>query len=81
MFTEKTSCLTNYFNSGSVYEANLERLSTQFSSTKEFRNGFYNLTIGQSHNQVNAIGLCRGDIKQDGCKSCLNETIPKLQQS
>ncbi|GKV41758.1 hypothetical protein SLEP1_g49250 [Rubroshorea leprosula] len=64
----------------SFYVANVERLSTQFSSTKEFSYGFYNLIVGQSHGQVNAIGLCRGDIKQDVCKSCLSETIPNLLQ-
>ncbi|GLT27483.1 hypothetical protein SLA2020_024780 [Shorea laevis] len=65
----------------SVYQANLKRLSTQITSTKEgFNSGFYNLSVGQSPNQVNAIGLCIGDVNQGACISCLNDTISQLQE-
>ncbi|GKV19258.1 hypothetical protein SLEP1_g29543 [Rubroshorea leprosula] len=64
-----------------AYEINLQRLSTQISSTKDFNYGFYNITVGKNPDQVNAIGLCRGDIKQDACKTCLNNSLLELEQS
>ncbi|GKV19259.1 hypothetical protein SLEP1_g29544 [Rubroshorea leprosula] len=78
----KYQCVTNdNYTHGSAYEINLQRLSTQISSTKDFNYGFYNITVGKNPDRVNAIGLCRGDIKQDACKTCLNNSLLELEQS
>ncbi|GLT30998.1 hypothetical protein SLA2020_057670 [Shorea laevis] len=78
----KYKCVTNdNYTDGSTYQVNLQRLSTQISSTEDFNYGFYNITVGKNPDQVNAIGLCRGDVKQDACKTCLNNSLPELEQS
>ncbi|GKV41763.1 hypothetical protein SLEP1_g49255 [Rubroshorea leprosula] len=78
----KYKCVNNgKFAGGSTYQANIDHLSAQITATKEFNYGFYNMTVGQRPNQVNAIGLCRADVKRDACKSCLNDTVPELKQS
>ncbi|GLU11502.1 hypothetical protein SLE2022_282420 [Rubroshorea leprosula] len=68
------------FTANSSYEANLNRLFSQLSSDQDFNYGFYNMSVGQSPDQVNAIALCRGDLQEDFCRSCLNDTIYALQQ-
>ncbi|XP_062025307.1 cysteine-rich repeat secretory protein 38-like isoform X2 [Rosa rugosa] len=34
--------------------------------------GFYNTSAGQNPDKAHAIGLCRGDLKPDPCRSCLD---------
>ncbi|GKU88634.1 hypothetical protein SLEP1_g2871 [Rubroshorea leprosula] len=68
------------FTANSTYEANLNRLFSQLSSDQDFKYGFYNMSVGQSPDQVNAIALCRGDQKENACRSCLNDTISALQK-
>ncbi|GLT27474.1 hypothetical protein SLA2020_024690 [Shorea laevis] len=52
------------FTPNSIYKANLNRLFSQLSSDQDFNYGFYNMSVGQSPDQVNAIALCRGDQKE-----------------
>ena len=69
------SCPENvgtYINN-STYQSNLNTLLSTLSSYKEINYGFYNISVGQNPNKVNAIALCRGDITQDKCHSCLND--------
>ncbi|GLT90706.1 hypothetical protein SLE2022_086260 [Rubroshorea leprosula] len=75
------SISNGYFTANSPYEANLNRLFSQLkSSDQDFNYGFYNISVGQSPDQVNAIALCRGDKKENDCRSCLNVTISSLQE-
>ncbi|GKV34542.1 hypothetical protein SLEP1_g42908 [Rubroshorea leprosula] len=77
----KSYCFDNgNFNANSTYGTNLNLLFSQLSTTADFNYGFYNLSVGRSPDRVNAIGLCRGDQKEDVCRSCLNDTISKLKQ-
>ncbi|KAG4998415.1 hypothetical protein JHK85_029854 [Glycine max] len=46
----------------------------------EINYGFYNLSYGENEDKVNAIGLCRGDLKPDECRSCLNDARGNLTQ-
>ncbi|GLT67767.1 hypothetical protein SLA2020_400520 [Shorea laevis] len=69
------------FTPNSIYKANLNRLFSQLSSDQDFNYGFYNMSVGQSPDQVNAIALCRGDQKENACRSCLNDTISTLQKA
>ncbi|XP_062087463.1 cysteine-rich receptor-like protein kinase 29 isoform X1 [Humulus lupulus] len=65
----------------STYHDNLNYLlSTLPSSQNDNGFGFYNLSYGNSPNQVYAIGLCRGDIMPNVCQSCLNESTHLLQE-
>ncbi|GLT31003.1 hypothetical protein SLA2020_057710 [Shorea laevis] len=75
------NCVNNgNFTANSTYGTNLNLLFSQLSTTADFNYGFHNLSVGRSPDQVNAIGLCRGDQKEDACRSCLNETISEHVQ-
>ncbi|OMO64894.1 hypothetical protein COLO4_31706 [Corchorus olitorius] len=66
------------FTANSTYEDNLDRILSQLTSTNSTF-GFYNLSAGENPNKINTIALCRGDIDQDGCTTCLNETVSELR--
>ncbi|XP_062144753.1 putative cysteine-rich receptor-like protein kinase 9 [Alnus glutinosa] len=57
------------YTSGSTYKANLDHL---FSNSIDIDYGFYNSSYGESPDKVYGIGLCRGDLKPDECRNCLN---------
>lgn len=71
------------YNANSIYQKNLNLLlrSSLPSKIQSDQNGFYNLSMGQSPDQVNVILLCRGDATQDDCLKCLNQSIYELQQN
>ncbi|GKV50955.1 hypothetical protein SLEP1_g57632 [Rubroshorea leprosula] len=80
-FRKNCSISDGNFTANSPYEANLNRLFSQLkSSDQDFNYGFYNISVGQSPDQVNAIALCRGDQKENDCRSCLDVTISSLQE-
>eukprot|EP00256_Glycine_max_P052518 XP_014618872.1 putative receptor-like protein kinase At4g00960 [Glycine max] len=64
----------------STYNNNLNTLLSTLSSHTEINYGFYNLSYGENEDKVNAIGLCRGDLKPDECRSCLNDARGNLTQ-
>ena len=73
------SCLKNgNYTSNSTYKANLNQLLSSLSSNTEIDYGFYNSSYGQNPDKVYAIGLCRGDVKPDVCRSCLNNATNLL---
>ncbi|GKV42331.1 hypothetical protein SLEP1_g49742 [Rubroshorea leprosula] len=39
------------------------------------------MSVGQSPNQVNAVGLCIAEVNQGACISCPNNTISQLQEN
>ncbi|GKV53866.1 hypothetical protein SLEP1_g60379 [Rubroshorea leprosula] len=69
------------FTANSAYDANLNRLFFQLSSNQDFNNGFYNMSVGQSPDKVNAIALCRGDKNVSVCISCLKNNTYALRQT
>ncbi|OMO65186.1 hypothetical protein COLO4_31424 [Corchorus olitorius] len=73
--------LDSNFTVNSTYGNNLNHLfSTINTSNTQINHGFYNLSYGQNSDKVNAIGLCRGDVKPDICRSCItNSTIEFTQ--
>ncbi|KAM4113989.1 hypothetical protein ACJW30_04G036600 [Castanea mollissima] len=72
-------CLDNgNYTSNSTYKANLNQLLSSLSSNTEIDYGFYNSSYGQNPDKVYAIGLCRGDVKPDVCRSCLNNATNLL---
>ena len=72
-------CLNNgNYTSNSTYKANLNQLLSSVSSNTEIDYGFYNSSYGQNPDKVYATGLCRGDVKPDVCRSCLNNATNLL---
>uniref|UniRef100_A0A0R0EBK6 Uncharacterized protein n=1 Tax=Glycine max TaxID=3847 RepID=A0A0R0EBK6_SOYBN len=68
------------YTANSIYNTNLNTLLSTLSSNTEINYGFYNFSHGQSPDRVNAIGLCRGDVEPDECRSCLNYARSNLTQ-
>ncbi|XP_022142349.1 cysteine-rich receptor-like protein kinase 29 isoform X2 [Momordica charantia] len=68
------------FTSNSTYKTNLDHVLSSIATAKDTGNGFYNFSYGQNPDSANAIGLCRGDVKPDVCRSCLNDSIYLLTQ-
>ncbi|PWA60427.1 gnk2-like domain-containing protein [Artemisia annua] len=68
------------FTRNSVYQRNLEDALSSLTSDTSIRYGFYNRSVGQSPNQANAIGLCKGDIEPNDCRRCINDAITQLRQ-
>ncbi|PQM39056.1 cysteine-rich receptor-like protein kinase 29 [Prunus yedoensis var. nudiflora] len=63
------------YNDGSIYQENLNNLLSSFSSNNtQINYGFYNSSMGQDPNKVNAIALCRGDASLNDCHTCVNES-------
>ncbi|XP_062150555.1 cysteine-rich receptor-like protein kinase 29 [Alnus glutinosa] len=59
------------YGSGSTYETNRNLVLSRISSNSNDY-GFYKSSYGESPDEVYAIGLCRGDLKPDKCRNCLN---------
>ncbi|XP_022724207.1 putative receptor-like protein kinase At4g00960 [Durio zibethinus] len=66
------------FTANSSYEANLNNLLSSFSSISANDYGFYNMSVGQNTDRVNAVALCRGDINPDVCLGCINNATTEL---
>ncbi|KAJ9690106.1 hypothetical protein PVL29_012652 [Vitis rotundifolia] len=64
----------NYTNN-STYQADLNSLLTSFSNN-QVEYGFYNSSVGE----VNGIGLCRGDLTPDACRSCINSSSQDIRR-
>ena len=81
-----SSCIDQHGNytTNSTYHANLNSLLPSLISNASLgaatRNsaGFYTSTYGESPDKVYAALLCRGDLKLDDCRSCLNESRHRL---
>ncbi|XP_028772731.1 cysteine-rich receptor-like protein kinase 7 [Neltuma alba] len=64
----------------SAYHTNLNTLLSNFTFDTKIDYGFYNSSYGEKPNTVNALGMCRGDVKPDSCRNCLNNAtilLPK----
>ncbi|XP_027364938.1 cysteine-rich receptor-like protein kinase 25 [Abrus precatorius] len=62
------------YTANSTYQNNLNTLLSNFSSNTQIDYGFYNFSYGHDSDKVNAIGLCRGDVKPNDCRSCFNDS-------
>ncbi|CAN6552853.1 unnamed protein product [Malus baccata var. baccata] len=72
---------TGMYTPGDMYQENLNSLLSSFSTNTEISSGFYNFSKGRDPNKVNAIALCRGDLSQDTCHTCLNRSTDILLQN
>ena len=69
---------TGNYTNNSTYQANLQSLLTSMSSNTKIDYGFYNFSVGEYPNKVNAIALCRGDISPNVCRTCINTSSQYL---
>ncbi|AES59550.2 cysteine-rich receptor-like protein kinase 26 [Medicago truncatula] len=68
------------YTTNSTYHTNLKTLLSTLTSNKDINYGFYNSSYGVNTDKVNAIGLCRGDVKPDDCQNCLQNSTALLTQ-
>ncbi|XP_041023470.1 cysteine-rich repeat secretory protein 38-like [Juglans microcarpa x Juglans regia] len=71
---------TGKYTSKSKYKANLDHVLASISSNTGTDNGFGTDSHGQEPDKAYGIGLCRGDVKADVCRSCLNDSRTVLTQ-
>ncbi|KAM1384772.1 hypothetical protein EV1_036538 [Malus domestica] len=72
------------YTTNSTYQTNLNRLLSSLPSDENGNGyGFYNASyrLNSSNEHIYAIGLCRGDVKAEDCRSCLNNSRYALPQS
>ena len=70
-----------YYTANSTYNTSLITLLSNLTSNTKIDYGFYNSSYGQNSDKVNAIGMCRGDVKPDECRSCLSNATVVLTQN
>ncbi|MED6180560.1 hypothetical protein PIB30_011322 [Stylosanthes scabra] len=78
-FCDQNNDRGNY-TANSNYATNLNNLLSTLTSNTKINYGFYNSSYGQNTDKVNAIGLCRGDIKPEECRGCLDQAKANLTQ-
>nr|XP_029120940.1 cysteine-rich repeat secretory protein 38-like [Elaeis guineensis] len=67
------------YTMNSTYHSNLNLLLPSLSSAT-LSTGFATLSKGQAPDQVFGLALCRGDVSQDECQSCLSSADQDLLQ-
>ncbi|PIN16423.1 hypothetical protein CDL12_10926 [Handroanthus impetiginosus] len=76
--TSQSNCLNSEtYANNSTYQGNLNTLMSSLSPNMG-PSGFYNASIGQGPDHINALVLCRGDISLTACRECINATAPAL---
>lgn len=79
-FERNCSDTNGNYTPNSAYQTNLNAIISQFPTLTHFNYGFFNLSAGESPNKVYSSALCRGDLTQDRCYSCLNYTATELER-
>lgn len=72
------ACSGANYTSNSIYQKNLNTLLSSLSSKNDIDYGFYNFSRGDGIDTVNVVALCRGDISQSACRSCVNFSTTDL---
>nr|GMC88015.1 putative receptor-like protein kinase At4g00960 [Ipomoea batatas] len=68
------------YTQNSIYQSNLNKALSSLSSNLN-QYGFSNASMGENPDRVRAVALCRGDIEQDICHSCVEDAGRKIVQS
>ncbi|XP_052730041.1 cysteine-rich receptor-like protein kinase 29 [Vigna angularis] len=71
---------TGVYTANSTYHTNLDTLLSTLVSNTEIHYGFYNFTNGENTSKVYAIGVCRGDVEPENCRTCLNGSRTNLTE-
>ncbi|KAL0535158.1 hypothetical protein IC582_029482 [Cucumis melo] len=69
---------TRNYTANSIYSANLQHILSSLPTDDRIAEGFLNISYGEGSNRVNAIALCRGDLTQEVCRSCLGDSVLEL---
>lgn len=67
------------YTSTSAYKTNRDTLLSSLASNTD-QYGFYTSSAGKNPDTVYALVLCRGDVKLDACRECINNSVTKLTQ-
>jgi len=79
-FCDQINDRGNYITDSTYQDNLILALVSLFNSKIEY--GFYNASYGQNDDQVNAIGICRGDnTNPKDCPFCLIQSIINLTQA
>ncbi|XP_038690308.1 cysteine-rich repeat secretory protein 38-like [Tripterygium wilfordii] len=70
---------TGNFTDNRVYESNLNQVLSSIAADTKITYGFYNFSLGDHPDEVHAIGLCRGDLKPEICRTCLRNSIQEIR--
>ncbi|XP_010923981.1 cysteine-rich receptor-like protein kinase 10 [Elaeis guineensis] len=73
------NCSTSNFTTNSTYRSNLQLLLPSLSSAA-IPTGFSAQSRGRPPNQVFSSALCRGDVSQSECQSCLSSAVDDMPQ-
>ncbi|KAI3934106.1 hypothetical protein MKW92_012994 [Papaver armeniacum] len=74
-------CQEGNFTSGSKFQANLNLLLSSLSSdVLTVNNGFSNRTSGRNPDKVRGLFLCRGDLTNDVCQSCVTTAAEDIKK-
>ncbi|KAI3682679.1 hypothetical protein L1987_82836 [Smallanthus sonchifolius] len=68
------------YTPNSKYSKNLDDALYSLLAT-DSSNGYYNVSVGKGTDTANAMCLCRGDVEQHMCLSCLSDSIYRLRQT
>nr|DAD20621.1 TPA_asm: hypothetical protein HUJ06_022084 [Nelumbo nucifera] len=72
---------TTTFTTNSTFQANLNFLLSSLSSNATpTNNGFYNTTAGSNPDRVYGLFLCRGDVTDDVCRTCVVTATQDITQ-
>ncbi|XP_010267807.1 PREDICTED: cysteine-rich receptor-like protein kinase 10 [Nelumbo nucifera] len=75
-----TSCQgAENYTAGNTFESNLRVLLPSLAINGS-TTGFYNATLGENPNTVFGLGLCRGDIPVEQCRTCLEKASEEIIQ-
>nr|XP_011459948.1 PREDICTED: cysteine-rich receptor-like protein kinase 10 isoform X1 [Fragaria vesca subsp. vesca] len=80
LFTFCSPEARNYTPS-SQFESNLKQLLESLSFNTSIFGGFYNNTIGTSHDRVYGQTLCRGDVNSTVCQKCVSDASQEIFNS
>ncbi|PON88171.1 Cysteine rich receptor like kinase [Trema orientale] len=72
---------SGFYTPNSTYDTNLRSLLSSLASNDTSNDWFYSSSFGENSDKVYATGLCRGDLKPDECRRCLNASKYLLTQS
>ncbi|XP_058725198.1 cysteine-rich receptor-like protein kinase 29 isoform X2 [Vicia villosa] len=76
-FCDQSNNKANY-TANSTYHKNLNTVLTTLTSNTDINYGFYNFSFGENNDKVYSIGLCRGDLLTNDCRSCLSGSRDNL---
>ncbi|KAJ0454371.1 putative non-specific protein-tyrosine kinase RLK-Pelle-DLSV family [Helianthus annuus] len=74
-----TRCEGSNYTANSTYETNLNFAVSSLAAATTATNGFFNRSVGQAPDEVNALVLCRGDVEPDTCRQCVNDSFGRAK--